>query len=70
MRGDDEQQLEVFSYVSPEQRIPQEHPLRPLRAMADEALCELQPRFRRLYSTEATSPRAGRRFKPNCDLPW
>jgi hypothetical protein len=37
MRGDDVQQLEVFSYVSPEQRIPQEHPLRPLRAMADEA---------------------------------
>jgi hypothetical protein len=28
MRGDDEQQLDVFSYVSPEQRIPQEHPLR------------------------------------------
>ena len=50
MRGDDEQQLEVFSYVSPEQRIPQEHPLRPLRAMADEALSELQPRFRRLYA--------------------
>ena len=33
MRGDDEQQLEVFSYVSPERRIPQNHPLRPLPAM-------------------------------------
>jgi hypothetical protein len=34
MRGDDDQQLGVFSYVSPEQRVPQEHPLRPIRAMA------------------------------------
>ena len=50
MRGDDEQQLEVFSYVSPERRIPQNHPLRPLRAMADEALRELQGRFSRLYA--------------------
>jgi transposase len=50
MRGDDEQQLEVFSYVSPEQRIPQDHPLRFLRVMADKALCELQTQFRRLYA--------------------
>ena len=50
MRGDDEQQLDVFSYVSPEQRIPQEHPLRPVRAMADEALSDLKLRFSELYS--------------------
>jgi len=50
MRGKDEQQLDVFSYISPERRIPQDHPLRPLRAMADEALRELQPRFRKLYA--------------------
>jgi len=50
MRGDDEQQLDVFSYVSPEQRIPPSHPLRSLRAMADEALRELQPRFKKLYA--------------------
>ena len=50
MRGDDEQQLDVFSYVSPEQRIPQNHPLRPLRVMADDALHELQFRFRKLYA--------------------
>ena len=41
MRGQDEQQLGVFSYVSPEQRIPYDHPLRQLRVMADEALREL-----------------------------
>lgn len=45
MRGKDEQQLDVFSYVSPEQRVPRDHPLRPLRAMTDEALRELQPRL-------------------------
>lgn len=50
MRGDDKQQLDVFSYVSPEQRIPQNHPLRLLRAMADDALCDLKPRFNKLYA--------------------
>jgi transposase len=50
MRGDDEQQLGVFSYVSPEQRVPTDHPLRPVRAMADEALRELRPRFNKLYA--------------------
>jgi len=50
MRGKDEQQLDVFSYVSPEQRVPQDHPLRSLRAMTDEALRELKPRFDKLYA--------------------
>src|SRR6201982_677407 len=50
MRGQDEQQLDVFSYVSPEQRVPHDHPLRPLRVMTDEALRELQPRFHKLYA--------------------
>src|SRR5579863_8254109 len=50
MRGQDEQQLEVFSYVSPEQRIPHDHPLRQIRVMTDEALRELRPRLNRLYA--------------------
>jgi len=50
MRGIDEQQMDVFSYVSPERRVPQDHPLRSLRAMTDEALRELQPRFNKLYA--------------------
>lgn len=50
MRGDDEQQLDAFSYVSAEQRVPQDHPLRPIRAMADEALRELQRKFSKLYA--------------------
>ena len=50
MRGNDEQQLDVFSYVSPERRVPQDHPLRALRVMSEEALRELQPRFNQLYA--------------------
>jgi hypothetical protein len=50
MRGQDEQQLGVFGYVSLEQRIPHDHPLRQLGVMADEALLELKPRFSRLYA--------------------
>src|ERR1035438_8733962 len=50
MRGKDEQQLDVFSYISPEQRVSQDHPLRPLRVMTDEALRELQPQFHKLYA--------------------
>jgi hypothetical protein len=50
MRGNDNQQLGVFSYVNPEQRVPQDHPLRPLRAMADEALRDLRHRFRKIYA--------------------
>jgi hypothetical protein len=38
------------SYINPEQRVPQDHPLRSLRAMTDEALSELQLRFNKLYA--------------------
>jgi hypothetical protein len=41
MRGNDLQQAEMWSYVSPEERVPHDHPLRPLRAMTDEALRQL-----------------------------
>jgi len=50
MRGDDVRQGSMFSYVSLEQRVPESHPLRPLRAMVDEALVELSPAFEGLYS--------------------
>jgi len=40
----------MFSYVSPEERIPMDHPLRATRRMCDEALRQLSPRFGRLYS--------------------
>ena len=38
------------SCISPEQRVPQDHPLRSLRAMTDEALQQLKPRFNNLYA--------------------
>ncbi len=50
MRGDDNQQEGMFSYVSPEKRVPADHPLRPIRKMVDEILQDLSPRFAKLYS--------------------
>jgi transposase len=50
MRGDDLHQSEMFSYISPERRVPKDHPLRPIRKMVDEILVGLSPRFKKLYS--------------------
>jgi transposase len=50
MRGDDRQSAHMFSYLSPEQRVPVDHPLRPIRRMTDEALRHLFGRFEQLYS--------------------
>ena len=50
MRGDDRQQPAMFSYISPEARVPQDHPLRAIRALVDEVLGELSPRFETLYA--------------------
>src|SRR6266576_4477576 len=50
MRGADGQQAGMFSYVSPERRIPADHPLRPIREMTDEVLRQLSRRFARLYA--------------------
>src|SRR6516225_5419274 len=51
MRGDDERASHLFSYLSPEQGVPADHPLRPIRAMTDEALRRLSLRFKVLYAT-------------------
>jgi transposase len=50
MRGDDQQTGWMFSYVSPEERVPADHPLRPIRRMTDAIFERLSPRFARLYS--------------------
>jgi len=50
MRGDDNQQEAMFSYVSPEKRVPGDHPLRPIRKMVDEILKEMSAQFAKLYS--------------------
>ena len=38
MRGHDEQTHHMFSYLSPEQRVPADHPLRAVRALTNAAL--------------------------------
>ena len=50
MRGDEEQQDDMYSYRTSEMRVPQDHPLRGLRRMCDEALRQLSPSFEELYS--------------------
>jgi transposase len=50
MRGDDLQQSAAFSYLSPEERVPVNHPLRPIREMIDIALAALSPVFNQIYS--------------------
>lgn len=50
MRGDDQHTDHLFSYLSPEQRVPADHPLRPIRRMTDEALRRLSPQFEAIYA--------------------
>lgn len=50
MRGTDVQQDGLFSYVSLEQRIPAEHPLRAVRALLDEALSSMSRAFDKVYA--------------------
>jgi len=50
MRGNDNQQEAMFSYVSMEKRVPQDHPLRRVRAMTDTALRRISPQLDALYA--------------------
>ena len=50
MRGEDAGQVAAFSYVSPEQRVPKEHPLRPLLRIVNDVLGRMSPLFEELYS--------------------
>ena len=50
MRGDDQQPDAMFSYVSPEQRVPKDHPLRAIRQLVDEILREMSREFDKLYA--------------------
>ncbi len=51
MRGTFEDQGRLFSYISPEQRVAAQHPLRTIRKLVREVLNELDRDFRKLYST-------------------
>ena len=50
MRGDDIQQTTMFSYLSPEQRVPVDHPLRAIRDFADQILDGMSDTFDQMYS--------------------
>jgi transposase len=52
MRGTDHQQSHMFSYLSPEARVREDHPLRAMRIMVDKALWSLSPQFNRMYAQE------------------
>jgi transposase len=52
MRGDDQQQEAMWSYISPERRVPADHPLRPIREMVNLVLKDMSPSFSRIYSRD------------------
>ena len=50
MRGRQYPQATMLAFVNLEERVPQDHPLRTIKAVADEALERLSPEFDRMYS--------------------
>lgn len=50
MRSYDEQRASVWTTLQPEDTVPPDHPLRPVRSMVNEILSELSPAFSKLYS--------------------
>jgi transposase len=50
MRGDERVQDGMFSYVTLEQRVPQDHPLREIRRLTDVVLRSLSAEFEQMYS--------------------
>src|SRR6516165_3132297 len=50
VRGEDVQQHAMYSYLSPEERVPADHPLRPIRQITDRVLKGLSELFERMYA--------------------
>src|ERR1700734_3219295 len=50
MRGEDTQQGAIFSYLMPEQRVPQDHPLRPILGMVNQALSRIDGVLAKMYA--------------------
>lgn len=51
MRGEDKKQSSMLMLMSPETRVPPDHPLRAIKRLADEALAKLSPVFDAMYAT-------------------
>ena len=50
MRSQDIQEVALYSYMSPEQRVPADHPLRPIREMVNIVLRKFSREFDKIYS--------------------
>src|SRR5271170_6394469 len=50
MRGEDKKQSSMLVLMSPESRVPEAHPLRAIKKLADVALAELSPVFDMIYA--------------------
>jgi transposase len=50
VRGKDLHQTDIFSFISPEERVRKDHPLRAIRAMADLALWKMSAKFDAMYA--------------------
>src|SRR5712691_7210594 len=70
MRGHDEHQENMFSYISSEKRVPLDHPLRRVRAMTDRALQVLSPKFSELYSHQGRPSIAPEQLYYNLLFRW
>jgi transposase len=51
MRGENYEHGGMFSHLSPETRVPEDHPLRAIQAQVDEVLTAMSPKFDDMYST-------------------
>jgi hypothetical protein len=50
MRGTDHDQGDMYSYLSPEERVRKDHPLRAIRELTDEILKRMSPLFDAMYA--------------------
>ena len=50
MRGDETEQAAVMLFITPDQKVPQDHPIRAIKPIVDRALASLSPVFNRMYS--------------------
>ena len=55
MRGENGRQRAILVVFDAEQRVPKNHPLRRIKALADAALAQLSPRFDQMYSAVGTA---------------
>ena len=50
MRGNADTQVTMLSLVTADQLVPEDHPIRQIKPIVDNALCQLSPTFTRMYA--------------------